>query len=412
MYTQDFILNGSAQGGEFAQMLPGLRYDAGMLRPFFDEKGRPTVVINTGRKVFSKAVGDYVPVFEKKLIKELVANGIESPVFNDTTLRKQEWIMLDMQILRAARYRLRAWADLSAQSSFGGFDGMSKMVLEHETMSDPGEAVQDMDGLADGRADTPRFQLQGMPLPITHADFFYSKRRLMLSRNTGTPLDTTMGEASGRRVAEMLERSLIGNVTGITYGGANNPSYGRTPTVYGYTNFPARLTYAAAHAPTQVSWTPQTTLTDVLAMKQLLINNKFYGPFMLYHSNDWDKYMDNDYYVTITSGAVAPTKTLRERLRGIDGIQDVRRLDMFFAAAPSAAGPGYVGLGIANNPFTLILVQMTPDVARAVNGMDISTVQWETHGGLRLNFKVMCIQVPQLRADYYNNCGICQGTVT
>jgi hypothetical protein len=421
LYTQDFILNGNSHG-EFAELLPGLRYDPGMLRPFFDERGQRVVVVNTGRKTFSKELGQYVPVLEKQLVKDLIANGIDSPVFNDTTLRKQEWIMLDQQILRAARYRLRAWADLSAQSSFGGFDGMSKMVLEHETMSDPGEAVQDMDGLADGRADTPRFQLQGLPLPITHADFYYSKRRLMLSRNMGTPIDTTMGEASGRRVAEMIERSLIGNATGISYGGANNPSYGRTPTVYGYTNFPARLTYSAANAPTQGTWVPQKTLTDVLAMKQLLLNNKFYGPFMLYHSNDWDKYLDNDYYVSIISGAVAPTKTLRDRLREIDGIQDVRRLDMFFSAAPSASGaagtpsgapgPGYAGLGLSNNPFSLILVQMTPDVARAVNGMDISTVQWESHGGLRLNFKVMCIQVPQIRADFYNNCGICHGTVT
>ena len=392
------------------------------MRPFFDRQGNRCVVVNSGRKMFDAKTQDYTPIYEKRLIKDLVANGIESPVFNDTTLRKQEWIELDRVILRASRYRLRAWADLAAQSSFGGFDGMSKMVLEHETMSDPGEAVQDMDGLADARADTPRFQLQGLPLPITHADFWYSKRRLMLSRNTGTPLDTNMGEAAGRRVAEMIERSLIGNATGITYGGANNPSYGRTPTVYGYTNFPARLTYSAAHAPTEATWNPNTTVVDVLAMKQLLINNKFYGPFMLYHSNDWDKYLDNDYYVTVTSGAVAPTKTLRERLRAIDGIQDVRRLDMFFATAPAAStaagtpqgapGPGYAGLGLTLNPFTLILVQMTPDVARAVTGMDISTIQWESHGGLRLNFKVMAIQVPQLRADYYNNCGLCQGTVT
>jgi hypothetical protein len=60
----------------------------------------------------------------------------------------------------------------------------------------------------------------------------------------------------------------------------------------------------------------------------------------------------------------------------------------------------------------MVMVQMTPDVARAVNGMDITTVQWESQGGMRLNFKVMCIQVPQLRADYYGNCGILDATFT
>ncbi len=124
-----------------------------------------------------------------------------------------------------------------------------------------------------------------------------------------------------------------------------------------------------------------------------------------------------DYYVAKTSGAVAPTKTLRQRLKDIDGIQDIKRLDFLFASAPaSTTGPGgeelVAGGGgtSGGNPFTFIFVQMTPDVARAVNGMDITTLQWESVGGQRLNFKVMAIQVPQLRADFYGNSGILHGT--
>ena len=84
--------------------------------------------------------------------------------------------------------------------------------------------------------------------------------------------------------------------------------------------------------------------------------------------------------------------TLRDRLLRIEQIQDVRRLDFF------------------TNTFSLLVVQMTPDVARAVNGLDFTTLQWQTMGGMRLNFRVMAIQVPQLRADYNGNCGICHGT--
>jgi hypothetical protein len=32
--------------------------------------------------------------------------------------------------------------------------------------------------------------------------------------------------------------------------------------------------------------------------------------------------------------------------------------------------------------------------------MDITTLQWESHGGMRINFKVMAIQVPDIRAQY------------
>jgi len=58
------------------------------------------------------------------------------------------------------------------------------------------------------------------------------------------------------------------------------------------------------------------------------------------------------------------------------------------------------------------MVQMTSDVARAINGMPITTVQWESAGGMRLNFKVMAIQVPQIRSDYDGNSGICHATTS
>ena len=62
--------------------------------------------------------------------------------------------------------------------------------------------------------------------------------------------------------------------------------------------------------------------------------------------------------------------------------------------------------------FTMLFVQMTPDVARAVNGMDITTVQWEDHGGFRQNFKVMAMLVPQIRADFNGNTGIVHATTS
>jgi hypothetical protein len=262
---------------------------------------------------------------------------------------------------------------------------MSKTILEHETMSDPGEAIVDMDGLTEGRQDQPRFQLEGLPLPITHSDFWFSSRRLAVSRNTGTPLDTTMAEAAGRRVAEMIEKTTIGVETGITYG--NSTNYGRTSSVYGYTNFPNRITKTDLTIPTGAN--PEAVVQDILEMRDLLYSHNFYGPFMLYHSTGYDIFLDNDYF---RAGGTSVLQTLRQRVAGIDGIAGIRRLDFLTS--------GYV----------LIMVQMTSDVARAVNGMDITTVQWESVGGMRLNFKVMAIQVPQLRADFNGNTGIVHAT--
>lgn len=377
----DFVHNGQAHG-PVGEMMAGCRFDPGLLRPYLDSAGRKCVTINTGRTDQNGK-----PLLEKKLVADLLNQGFTSPVFNATSLRKDEWIRLDDVVIKSARQRLRAWADLSAANTYGGFNGMSKTILEHEAMSDPGEAVVDMDGLTEGRTDAPRFQLQGLPLPITHADFWFSARRLAVSRNTGTPLDTTMAEAAGRRVAEMIEKTLIGVETGIAYGTSTN--YGQTSQVYGYTNFPQRTTKTDLNTPTGSN--PEAVMNDVIEMRELLYTDGYYGPFMLYHSTGYDRYLDDDYF---RSGSTSATQTLRQRIEGIDGIAGVRRLDYLTS--------GYV----------MILVQMTSDVARAVNGMDITTVQWESVGGMRLNFKVMAIQVPQLRADFSGNCGIVHATTS
>jgi len=42
--------------------------------------------------------------------------------------------------------------------------------------------------------------------------------------------------------------------------------------------------------------------------------------------------------------------------------------------------------------------------------MDMTTVQWDTQGGLQQNFKVMSIMVPQTRADQNGNTGIVHGS--
>lgn len=382
MFTQDFVLNGRGQG-ELGEGLNQVRFEPGLLRPYVNRKGHKCCTVNVGNK-YDEKTGEYKPQFKEVLQSDLIHNGHMSPVMNATTLRKDEWQLVDQIVLKAARERLRAWQDLINQGlTFGGFNGMAKTLLEHETMDDPGKAIVDMDGLGDDNADSPTYQLEGLPLPITHSGFNFSQRKLAVSRNGGMPLDITMAEAAGRRVAESIEKTLIGTVTGTTFGTAAD--YGRAPTVFGYTNFTDRNTKTNMNAPTGANG--PTILSDWLALRDLLYSANMFGPYMAYVSSDYDEFLDNLFSTTEPSAG-----TLRSRLLQIDQIQDIRRLDFL------------------TDTFTVVLVQMTPDVVRAVNGMDITTVQWEGKGGLELNFKVMAIQVPQLRADNSGNCGIAHGT--
>ncbi len=393
----DYVLNGQSHG-EVGNIMSAIRFDPGLKRPYIDDRGQNCVTVNTGRARYDDALGQMVPIFEKRLVAEFVHKGVMAPVNNATTLRKDEWKMFDQVVLKATRQRLRAWGDIASRNSFS-INGMSKMILEHERMTDVGEAQVDMDGISEGNSDTPLVQLEGLPLPITHSGFTFSARQIAISRNVGNSLDATMAEMAGRRIAEKIEKTLIGVTTGISYG-VSTP-YDNTPTVYGYTNHPDRIT-SSGGVTTPTSTNQATTLAEVLAIIDLAKAKNFFGPYMLYTTNDWDQFMDNDYAVGApAAGLAAPSLTLRERLRKIDDIIDVRRLDFW------------------TDTTALLLVQMTSDVVRAVNGMDVTTVQWESKGGMQLNFKVMAIMVPQIRSQFIGTdqtnaaarCGIVHATV-
>lgn len=387
MFT-DFVLNGQASG-PVGELIQGVRFDPGMLRPYFDDRGVACVTVNSGRMVYNHDKAQYEPKYVKVPVAELQKKGITSPVFNATSLRKEDWIQLDKRVQLAARQRLRAWTDLASRSSIGGFNAMAKMTYEYEAMSDPGEAIVDMDGIAQGRTDSPLFKLRSVPLPITFSKFWFSERRLAVSRNSGMPLNIAQGEAAARRVAEMIEQTLIGEVTGVTYGtqSAGVTAHDGNSTQYGYKTFPPRLTKTDLTVPTGSN--PEATVQDVLEMRQQLLNNRFYGPWMLYHSTDWDTYLDNDY---ARLGGSNANMTLRDRLRKIDGIEDVRRLDFL------------------DDTFTLLMVQMTSDVAEAIDGMPITTFQYEELGGWKKCFMVAAIQVALLKKDYNDRTGILHAT--
>ena len=54
----------------------------------------------------------------------------------------------------------------------------------------------------------------------------------------------------------------------------------------------------------------------------------------------------------------------------------------------------------------VLLVQTTSDVVRIVRGMGMQNVEWQTEGQFVNKYKVLTIQVPQIRSDQDGNCGI------
>ena len=113
MFVQDYILNGAGYGpvGEvLANARTGMSFDPGMLRPYFseDDGGRPSVTLKTGRMVYNAETKRKEPEYDRVRINDLKASGVHIPVHNATSLRKEEWDMLDKKVHLAARFHAAA----------------------------------------------------------------------------------------------------------------------------------------------------------------------------------------------------------------------------------------------------------------------------------------------------------------
>jgi hypothetical protein len=262
-------------------------------------------------------------------------------------------------------------------------NAMGTTMLEWHDVGDYGEAEITMDGITRGKNAQPNFQHNYLPIPIIHYDYEINARLLATSRNQGNPIDTINAERAARRVLERLENMLFTN-TSYTFG--EKDSRNRN-TIYSYINFPDRNIVSLGTAWDQLDLdsgvaTGGGVIVDkVRDMKQTSINNLHYGPWMLYIPTAYETVLDADYDRT------TPGKTIRERIMQIGGISGIKVVDTLPAD-------------------NILLVQMTSDVVRLVRGMGLTNVEWSVEGGMMSKYKVMTIQVPQIRSDQNGKCGI------
>lgn len=320
----------------------------------------------------------------RKLLK---CNGDFSKLRTNETLTYEQWIELDRVILEVARQRLVGVRDLMGRGlQYNIGNGLAKTVLAYQDASDVEPAELAMDPVTEGRRDRPQIGTTYLPLPVIFADFSYGLREILESRNSGMPLDTTTASLKARKVAEKAEDILFNGASAYTAGGG---------TIRGYTDHPNRNTYVLTAAWNDSAATGETILADTVAMKQALIDDKMFGPYKMYISTNYETVLDEDFKTN-------SDKTIRQRLLEVDKIEDIEVVDTLAAD-------------------TVIMVQLTPDVVRIVHGLQLpgaamssenipmQIIEWESHGGLMLNFKIIALLVPQIRKDQDNNCGIVHG---
>lgn len=337
--------------GSVAKRLMKNSMDTDCLRPFIGKDGNSyvTITVNEGGKPKKRAVRTN----------------------NTALLTRDSWYTIDQEVLEEAIPQLTAVGDLRGRGLTLDIDGMANPVMMYQTVGRITGATISMDGLREGEKDRPEYDTAFIPLPIIHKDGSFSMRQVVSAQRAGVRFDTYTLRQAARQVAIDAERLLLGTLGSYYYGGG---------TVYGYTNHPSRVTKTTV-LPTTTGWTPETTLNEILAMRQNLRENLKPGPFVLYISPGWELYMDQLFSSAFNAG------TMRNQIEAISRIAEVKTLDWL-------------------SDFQMLLVSMDTSTIREIVGMDIRTIQWESPDGMELFWKVMCILVPQFRFDSSGRAGV------
>ena len=327
--------------------------------------------VDTGARFFMGSNGAWAG---QRFMEGIKAGKGISPkqLRTNALLGNNEWKFFDTQVIEEASIRLRAVADLMAAGNVRRIpNGLGKTILEYQKVTDLDPAIVSMSGIT--RAENDRFDWSaaGLPLPITHKDFYIDLRTLVASQQSGEPLDGTFARLAARKVAEETERMLFQG--GKQFLGLS---------LYGYTTHPNRNTMSFG---TNGSWsaaakTGADILADVNSAISLLEGDRFYGPYVIYIGGTMSNKMGEDF-------KSASDRTIRARILEDTRISDIRVVDQIPAN-------------------TVIVAQLTPDVVSMVEGEPLQTIQWDVHGGMLINFKVFQILVPLIRADAQGRSGI------
>lgn len=357
---------GQAYGG-VAQLLLENKYDPGAMRPFVGKRGLSYVEVAVRNS-------DGTPVINRHTGRP--ATQVVRAQHN-ATLRKDEWIELDSRVRDVAYPQLRFYSDLRSMVPAKNLvGGIANILLQTQQMGDISGAQIGMSPVRKSERDLLEFTTVTTPLPIIYKHFFIDGRELEASRRRGEGLNTITARKMARKCAEEVEDRATGVAASFSYGGG---------TLYGLTNYTNRNTVVIT-APTAVGWTGDTLLGEVLDMVQAAQDDDFDGPFVLYYSRSWSRYLGEDF---------SPAKgqnTVLQRLEATPeiGAGNVRRLNRL---------TGY----------QLVLVAMQEDVVRPIVGMEIQTVQYPYTDPFVFEFGVMCMLLTEFQSSPDGDTGVVHG---
>ena len=316
---------------------------------------------------------DFSQSMGRGVMQRLMAgNGKAQALRSNDLLRKDEWKELDRALVEIATVRLRPLDLLRSRGLVRNLDGLGVLLSQYEQLGDMTDAEISMSGVARTQEDSADFTLNSVPIPVISKDFRINIRRLLASRRGpngvggGESIDVTQVRQASRKVAEKMVSMLFngygGNLDGNTIKGLTNSTSGNTFSTGG-------------------DWgTPDNIYSTILSAKGVLEADYFFGPYGLFVANTQFNQM-----LQFRSANVTQTT--------LQAVQQIPQLSFIEPADQLADG-------------TAVMFQLTSDVIDLAIAQDIMVVEWDEHGGLTAQFKVMAAYAPRPKADANGNSGI------
>jgi len=233
-----------------------------------------------------------------------------------------------------------------------------------------------MSGLTEGDNRTVDFSEQVVPIPVTHADFSLDWRKLTNMENMpGDMIDTSHISQATRRVSEKLEELLFRGDSSININGNS---------LEGLMNFSDAVDVTSGTPSLSGDWggTPGNIYDDVRNWIERAYDVNYTGPYTLFLN--YTQLHEIRQVDAEGTGDIGTAEDRLEALPELDRIVPVQELD-------DSEG---------------VLVDMSEEVLDLSIAADIQAVEWESHGGMKANYKVMAVLAPRLKSDYEGNTGI------
>lgn len=285
------------------------------------------------------------------------------------TLRHDEERMYDEALLHVATLERRATDDLISRGLVKNVGGIGTIVSLYERASELTKANISMDARTRNDGDRLTFDEIGVPIPIFHKEWELGARQLESSRRSGQALDTMQVEIATRIVMEEVERHVFEGVPGLTV--ANHQ-------LYGYTTHPDRNT-----ATLQADWSSDSgagIVNDVLKMVQIMYDERYRGPYMLYVGSEYVAHIQSDY------SNEKGDKTIKERIEAISQISEVKVADFL-------------------DPRQVVMVQMTSDVVDLAVAADLQNMQWSQQP-MSTDYMTYTAMAIRVKSEKNGRCGV------